>query len=110
MNHSGLNNNDMLTEQRQKRGIRVTIAILLLFIVAVLVGFVHKLSQPRVITDSELRLNGAVKLQKARILDNFQLVSDTGEVFHTDSLKGQWTLVFLVSHTAQIFVLPHYPL
>ncbi|WP_444902414.1 SCO family protein [Microbulbifer sp. SSSA007] len=94
MNHSGLNNNDMLTEQRQKRGIRVTIAILLLFIVAVLVGFVHKLSQPRVITDSELRLNGAVKLQKARILDNFQLVSDTGEVFHTDSLKGQWTLVF----------------
>lgn len=84
----------MLTQQRQKRGIRITIAIILVFIVTVLVGFVHKLSQPRIITDSELRLNGTVKLQRARILDNFQLVSDTGEVFQTENMRGQWTLVF----------------
>ncbi|MFS1523733.1 SCO family protein [Microbulbifer sp. 2304DJ12-6] len=82
-----------LTSQ-QKRGIWITVAILVLFIVAVLAGFLHKLTQPRVISDAELRLNGAVKLQRARILDNFRLISDTGETFDTESLAGQWTLVF----------------
>ncbi|QFT53011.1 SCO family protein [Microbulbifer sp. THAF38] len=81
-------------DQQQKRGVRITIAVLLMFIVAVLVGFVHKLSQPRIISDSELRLNGAVKLQRARILDNFKLIKDSGDRFETSSLKGQWTLVF----------------
>ncbi|WP_445356414.1 SCO family protein [Microbulbifer sp. ANSA002] len=80
--------------QRQKRGVRITITVLLMFIVAVLVGFVHKLSQPRILSDSELRINGAVKLQRARILDNFQLIADTGSAFETKNMKGQWTFIF----------------
>ncbi|SEA19002.1 SCO family protein [Microbulbifer marinus] len=78
----------------QRRGIWLTVAVLVLFMIAVVLGFLHKMGQPRVITDSELRLNGTVKLERPRILDNFELLDDTGAVFRTESLSGRWTLVF----------------
>ncbi|MFC6633925.1 SCO family protein [Microbulbifer taiwanensis] len=78
----------------QKRGIWLTVAILVLFMGAVVAGFLHKMGQPRVITDTELRLNGAVKLERPRILDNFELLADSGSAFRTESLNGRWTLVF----------------
>ena len=78
----------------QQRGILITIVVLVLFMFAVLAGFLNKMNQPRVITDSELRLNGAVKLERPRILDDFELLADSGEVFSTGELAGRWTLVF----------------
>lgn len=78
----------------QKRGILLTVAVLVLFMLAVLAGFLHKLNQPRVISESELRANGAIQLERPRILDNFELLADSGEEFHTDDLSGRWTLVF----------------
>lgn len=78
----------------QQRGILITVTVLVLFMFAVLAGFLHKLSQPRVITDSELRINGAVKLERPRILDDFELLADSGEAFRTGDLGGRWTLVF----------------
>lgn len=78
----------------QQRGILITVVVLILFMCAVLAGFMHKLSQPRVITDSELRLNGAIKLERPRIIDDFELLADNGEAFHTGDLVGRWTLVF----------------
>ncbi|MCW8128414.1 SCO family protein [Microbulbifer halophilus] len=78
----------------QKRGILITVAVLVLFMFAVLAGFLHKLGQPRVISDSELRLNGAIQLERPRILDNFELLADSGDVFQTENLAGDWTLVF----------------
>lgn len=78
----------------QQRGILITVVVLILFMCAVLAGFMHKLSQPRVITDSELRLNGAIKLERPRILDDFELLADDGEAFHSGDLAGRWTLVF----------------
>ncbi|MEW5249439.1 SCO family protein [Microbulbifer sp. 2201CG32-9] len=78
----------------QRRGILITVAVLVLFMLAVLAGFINKLNQPRVISDSELRLNGAIKLERPRILENFELLSDTGDVFQTRDFAGRWTLVF----------------
>lgn len=78
----------------QRRGILITVAVLVFFMIAVLAGFLHKLGQPRVITESELRLNGAVKLERPRILDDFELLADSGKPFHTRELEGNWTLVF----------------
>ncbi|QIL90660.1 redoxin domain-containing protein [Microbulbifer sp. SH-1] len=78
----------------QKRGILMTVVAITLFIFAVLAGFLHKMGQPRVITDAELRANGAIKLERPRILDEFELLADTGEQFTTKQLAGRWTLVF----------------
>lgn len=78
----------------QKRGIFLTVAVMVLFMLAVLAGFLHKLGQPRVITDAELRANGAIKLERPRILDEFELLADSGKSFSTGELAGRWTLVF----------------
>ena len=78
----------------QKRGILLTVGVLVLFIIAVLAGFLNKMNQPRVITDSELRANGAIKLERPRILDEFELIADSGNPFKTTQLAGRWTLVF----------------
>ncbi|WP_043319822.1 SCO family protein [Microbulbifer sp. HZ11] len=78
----------------QKRGILLTVAVLVLFMIAVLAGFLNKMNQPRVITDAELRANGAIKLERPRILDEFELIADSGDVFKTTQLAGRWTLVF----------------
>ncbi|TLM75690.1 SCO family protein [Microbulbifer harenosus] len=78
----------------QRRGILMTVVAITLFIFAVLAGFLHKMGQPRVITDAELRANGAIKLERPRILDEFELLADTGEQFTTKQLAGRWTLVF----------------
>ncbi|WP_444943273.1 SCO family protein [Microbulbifer sp. ZKSA006] len=79
---------------KQKRGIKITVFILCLLIFAVLSGFIHKLGQPRIITDTELRINGAVKLQRPRIIDDIELLSDNGSGFNTADFHGKWTLVF----------------
>jgi len=78
----------------QKRGIYLTVAIMVLFMIAVIAGFLNKMNQPRVITDTELRANGAIKLERPRILDEFELIADTGSSFNTSDLAGRWTLVF----------------
>lgn len=78
----------------QQRGILITVVVLALFMFAVLAGFLNKMNQPRVITDSELRLNGAIKLERPRILDDFELLADSGETLHTSEMAGRWTLVF----------------
>ncbi|AWF83292.1 SCO family protein [Microbulbifer sp. A4B17] len=82
------------TINRQKRGIKVTVFFLLLLILAVLAGFIHKLGQPRIITDAELRINGTVKLQRPRIIEDIQLLSDDSRDFYTKDFRGRWTLVF----------------
>ncbi|WP_323846076.1 SCO family protein [Microbulbifer magnicolonia] len=94
MTNAAISENIAVKSAEQTRGIRLTIVVSVLFMIAVVAGFLHKLNQPRVITDSELRMNGAVKLERPRILDNFELLSDSGDVFSTASLGGRWTLVF----------------
>jgi len=79
---------------QQQRGILITVVVLVLFICAVLLGFLHTMGKPRVLTDAELRANGAVKLTRPRVLDNFDLLADSGQTFHTADLAGHWTLVF----------------
>jgi protein SCO1/2 len=78
----------------QKRGITITVTVLVLFMLAVLAGFLNKLNHPRVISNSELSANGAIKLERPRILDAFELLADSGEPFNTEDLSGRWTLVF----------------
>jgi len=55
---------------------------------------VHKVGQPRVLTDAELKLNGAWVFDKPRRLESFQLLDHHGQAFTAESLQGQWTLVF----------------
>jgi protein SCO1/2 len=78
----------------QSKGIRLTVAIVLGFILVVVVSFVYRINQPRGMTRAELQINGLILLETPRALNDFALVSHRGEAFTPQSLEGHWTLVF----------------
>jgi len=78
----------------QSKGIRLTVAIVLSFILVVVVSFVYRINQPRGMTRAELQINGLYLLETPRALNDFALVSHRGEAFTPQSFEGHWTLVF----------------
>ncbi|MFT4767106.1 MAG: protein SCO1/2 [Glaciecola sp.] len=81
-------------DPRQRRGIRLTIALVLTFMLIVVAGFVHRIGQPRLMSDGELQANGLYLMDPPRDFGEFALIDHRGEPFTPDSLKDQWTLVF----------------
>ena len=77
-----------------QKNIRLTVIGLLLLIGIVVAGFVNKITQPRVMTDAQLRLNGAYMFETPRALRDFSLLDHHGERFDRERLQGHWTLVF----------------
>ena len=82
-----------VTDNRD-RNIKLTVAGLLLLIGVIVAGFVYQVQKPRVMTSSELKINGAFMFDTPRALPEFELVDHRGEAFTAASLEGQWTLVF----------------
>jgi protein SCO1/2 len=79
---------------RQSRNIKLTVAGLLLLVAVIVGGFVKQVSQPRVMTSSELKLNGAFMFDTPRAISKFELVDHLGQPFTPSDVRGQWTLVF----------------
>ena len=78
----------------QRLGVRNTVIIILAFIVLVVWGFVWRINQPVIMSNEELRINGAVVLNTPRIFSDFELVDHRGEVFNQAHLQDVWTIVF----------------
>lgn len=79
---------------QQSRNIMLTVLGLLLLIFVIVAGFVYQVKKPRVLTDSELKINGAYMFDTPRALPEFELVNHRGEPFTVESFRGHWTLVF----------------
>jgi protein SCO1/2 len=80
--------------QSQGRGVKITVAVVVLFIVAVIAMFVHRVQQPRIMTVAEMKLNGAYMLDTPRKIGEFNLIDQNGKPFTNDRFEGAWTLVF----------------
>ncbi|MEM1112898.1 MAG: SCO family protein [Pseudomonadota bacterium] len=80
--------------KRQKRGVRLTVVLVLAFILVIVAGFVNRIQQPRVMSVSEMKINGTFLLEPPRSLPEFELLDHHGEAFTRESLEGAWTLVF----------------
>jgi len=78
----------------QSRGIRITVALVVAFIVVVVAGFVYRIQQPRVMSVAELKVNGLYLLETPRNIGDFELVDHHGKPFTPERLQGHWTLVF----------------
>ena len=78
----------------QARGVRFTVVAVLLFILVIVAGFVYRIGQPRLMSTSELQLNGLYLLDTPRDIGDFDLLDHRGKAFTPESLQGQWTLVF----------------
>ena len=78
----------------QRLGVRNTFIIILAFILMVVWGFVWRINQPVIMSNEELRINGAVVLNTPRIFSDFELVDHRGEIFSQEHLQDVWTIVF----------------
>lgn len=78
----------------QKRGIAITIGVILVFISLVMVGFINKITTPRILSPLELRANGTFVFDKPRIIKDFNLLDHKGEVFNLQQLQAKWSLMF----------------
>lgn len=84
----------MAGNQSSTRGVRLTIISILVFVTLVLVGFIHKINQPRILNAYELREKGAVLLQTPRKFSEFELTDHRGQPFGSAELTGKWSLLF----------------
>jgi len=74
--------------------VRITVTLLVLFIAVIVAGFIHRINQPRILTASEMKINGLYLLETPRNFGTINLIDHHGAPFTNDRLKGRWTLVF----------------
>ena len=72
----------------------LTVAVCVSFAVLVVAGFTYRLSQPRILTDYEMRGYGAMMLETPRRFSSFELTDHRGQPFTPENLEGKWTLIF----------------
>ncbi len=78
----------------QAANIRRTVALLLVFMLVLVAGFVYRQGLPRGMTEAELKANGFYLLETPRRFEELRLTDHHGEPFVRSSLEGQWSLVF----------------
>ena len=79
---------------RQTRGVRITVAAIVAFMLVVVAGFVYRIQQPRIMTATEMKINGLYLLETPRNFGELALTDHNGEAFTRERLEGHWTLVF----------------
>lgn len=79
---------------KTRRGVWITVAVIVLFITVVVTSFVHRVSQPRIMGATEMRANGLFLFETPRDPGEFALVDHRGEAFTPARLEGHWTLIF----------------
>ena len=84
----------MSEDVKQKRGVYLTVAAVLIFMIVVVIGFVHRIGQPRLMSTSELQANGLYLMDPPRDFGEFSLIDHRGEAFTPEVLEGHWTLIF----------------
>jgi protein SCO1 len=77
-----------------KKKIILTVVLCVTFSLVLLLGFMHRLSKPRILTDHEMRGYGALMLETPRRFSEFSLVDHDGKAFEKTRLTGKWTLAF----------------
>ena len=76
------------------RGVRWTLAGVLVFIFLIVASFVHRVGEPRVMSLAETRANGLFVFDTPRDPGEFELLDHMGKPFSRAQLLGRWTLVF----------------
>jgi protein SCO1/2 len=83
-----------VTATANRRGIWLTVVLVVVFMLVVVAGFVHRIGQPRLMSPTELQANGLYLMDPPRDVGDFALTDHRGEPFTPAALEGQWTLVF----------------
>jgi len=82
-----------LSPQR-KRGIWLTVMLLVLAVVVIVSGFVYTMVKPKLMSEAALRANGVFLFERVRDFGQFALTDDDGQPFTPAALQGKWSLLF----------------
>lgn len=77
-----------------QRGVRWTIFGVLLFMLVVVVSFVYRVGEPRLMSLAETRANGLFLFDTPRDPGAFLLTDHHGMPFTRNALTNRWTLIF----------------
>ena len=77
-----------------RKGVRWTIAGVLLFMTVVVTSFIHRVGEPRIMSPAETRANGLFLFDTPRDSGEFSLIDHHGSPFTREDLIDQWTLIF----------------
>ena len=77
-----------------QRGVRWTIFGVLLFMLVVVVSFIHRVGEPRLMSLAETRANGLFLFDTPRDPGAFLLTDHHGMPFTRNALTNRWTLIF----------------
>ena len=75
-------------------GVRYTVIAIVVVVVAILLGFMHKLSKPRILNEHELRSYGVYLLDTPRKFSDAKLMDHLGQSFDSARFEGKWTMIF----------------
>ena len=81
-------------QSAQARNVKFTVAAILVFMTVIVGGFVYRIQLPRVMTATEMKVNGLYLLETPRNFGEIALIDHHGKPFTRDRLEGGWTLVF----------------
>ena len=77
-----------------KNNIRLSLALIFIFIAIILVGFVNKLTAPRILSNEELLINGFYRLREPIEISDFRLEKKDGTFFTKSDLDDKWTIMY----------------
>ena len=77
-----------------QKGVRWTIAGVLLFMTVVVASFIHRVGEPRIMSLAETRANGLFLFDTPRDPGEFSLIDHHGTPFTREDLIDRWTLIF----------------
>ena len=76
------------------RNIKISLTLIILFIIAVLSLFINKLTTPRYLSPNELLVNGYYQFPNPKEFSNFQFSSSNGLLLNNNVFNKKWTLVY----------------
>jgi len=75
--------------------IGLTVAALVVFMVAVVMMMINRVGQPTLLSEGQMRANGAWMYKPPRNVNAFTLRDHNGAEFTHTGLEGKWTLLFV---------------
>lgn len=82
------------SKQAQRRGIRLTVLIIVVIAGSLVASFFYAFTKARVMSRDELRDQGAYLYENPRLIPSFTLLDERGDSLNSEALKGQWNLIF----------------
>ena len=76
------------------KNIKISLVLIILFMIAVLSLFINKLTTPRYLSAPELLVNGYYQFPKPKEFSNFQILTSNDVALDKDIFNRKWTLIY----------------